>query len=63
MSKSVTRRHKIWLNTLARDGSKHNEISMRTVDIPPYKARQQNLQCDFSEYKKRWDLIESKLKY
>ena len=36
---------------------------MRTVDIPPYKPRQQNLQWDFSEYKNRWDLIESKLKY
>ena len=59
----VTRRHKNWLNTPARDGSKHNESSMRTVDIPPYKPRQQNLQWDFSEYKNRWDLIESKLKY
>ena len=25
MSKNVTRRHKDWLNTPARDGSKHNE--------------------------------------
>ena len=63
MSENVTRRHKNWLNTPARDGSKHNETSMRTVDIPPYKPRQENLQWDFSEYKNRWDLIESKLKY
>ena len=63
MSENVTRRHKNCLYTPARDGSKHNETSMRTVDIPPYKPRQQNLQWDFSEYKNRWDLIESKLKY
>ena len=63
MSRNLMRRYKNWLNTPARDGSKHKEISMRTVDVPPCKPRQQNLQWDFSEYKNRWDLIKSKPKY
>ena len=62
MSKNVTRRHQNWMNTPAKDGSKHNETTMRTVDIPPFKNRQENLQWDFSEYQNRWDLIEEKLK-
>ena len=45
-----------------RDGSKHNETTMRSVDIPPYKIRQENLRWDLSEFKNRWDLIYEKLK-
>ena len=62
ISKNVTRIHQNWLDTPARDGSKHNETTMRTVDIPPYKIRQENLRWDLSEYENRWDLIEAKLK-
>ena len=62
ISKNVTRIHQNWLDTPARDGSKHNETTMRSVDIPPYKIRQENLRWDLSEYENRWDLIEAKLK-
>ena len=61
MAKNVTRRHQNWMNTPAKDGSKHNETTMRTVDIPPFKNRQENLQWDFSKYKNRWDIIEDLL--
>ena len=49
------------MDTPARDGSKHNETSLRTVDIPPYKNRQENLQWDITAYKNRWDFTCEKL--
>ena len=47
MSKNVSRIHQNWLDTPAKDGSKRNETSMRTVNIPPYKIRQENLKMGF----------------
>tara|TARA_B100000214_G_C23705888_1_gene507439 strand:- start:91 stop:585 length:495 start_codon:yes stop_codon:yes gene_type:complete len=61
LSEQITQRHQNWMDTPARDGSKHNETNMRTVDIPPYKNRQENLQWDITPYKNRWDLICEKL--
>ena len=62
MAKNITRIHQNWMDTPAKDGSKHNFTTMRSVDIPPRQIKQENLRWDISEYKNRWDLIEDKLK-
>ncbi|GAB4422348.1 MAG: hypothetical protein Kow002_11660 [Anaerolineales bacterium] len=58
MSKNTIEGHRAWLNTPGKNGQKHNDNSVRTVHLPPYKSI---TGWDVSEYKNRWDLIERKL--
>ena len=62
ISEKVKWRHNNWLNNPGKDGKKHNETSLRVVQIPPFKYRRENENWDISEFKDRWDLIEDKLK-
>ena len=62
MAKKITRIHQNWMDTPAKDGSKLNFKTMRSMDIPTRQIKQENLRCDITEYKNRWDLIEDKLK-
>ena len=61
ISENIKRIYFNWMSTPARDGSQHNETTMRAVDIPPHKIRQENLQWDITLFKNRWDLIAEKL--
>lgn len=59
MSQNVKKAHELWLKAPGKKGQQHNETTMRTVHIPPYKSFSG---WSISRYKNRWDLIEEKLK-
>jgi hypothetical protein len=58
MSKTIQEAHHLWLSSLGRNGQAHNDNTIRTVSLPPYKS---SSGWDISEYRDRWDLIERKL--
>lgn len=58
MSHNIIEDHRVWLETPGKNGQKHNDNSIRTVKVPPYKSIRG---WDIGEYFNRWDLIEDKL--
>ena len=59
MAQETIKAHRAWLETPGKRGQKHNDNTIRTVTLPPYK----NITgWDVSEYENRWDLIEKRLK-
>lgn len=58
MAKNVSEGHALWLATLGKNGQPHKDNAVRTVHIPPKKSFSG---WDISQFKNRWDLIESKL--
>lgn len=59
MAKNVVEAHRLWLKTPGLNGQKHEENTVRTVHLPPFKSFSG---WDISEYRDRWDLIEQKLR-
>lgn len=59
MAKEISIAHRTWLKTPGKKGQEHNDNTIRTVTLPPYKSF---TGWDVSEYRNRWDLIEKKLK-
>ena len=59
MAKEVSKAHRAWLKAPGKKGQEHNDNTVRTVTLPPYKSFSN---WDVSEYKNRWDLIKEKLK-
>lgn len=59
MASEIMEDHSLWLKTPGKKGQAHNETTVRTVHLPPYKSL-----CgwDISKYLGRWDLIEKKLR-
>ena len=58
MAENVRRAYELWISTVGAKGQAHNENTIRTVHLPPYKSQSG---WDISEYRDRWDLIEAKL--
>ena len=59
MAQNVYRAHQLWLMTPGMKGQAHKDNKVRTVHLPPHKSVNG---WDISEYRDRWDLIESKLR-
>jgi hypothetical protein len=59
MSKNILEGHFTWLNTPGKHGQMHNTTTVRALILPPRKSPNG---WDISEYRNRWDLLESKLK-
>lgn len=60
MANNILQGHHMWLEAPGKKGQSHNDNAIRIVHIPPHKS---NNGWDISEYRNRWDLIESKLKH
>jgi hypothetical protein len=58
MAENVKRAHKKWLDTTGAKGQAHNDNSVRTVHLPPFKSPSG---WDIGGYRNRWDLIDAKL--
>ena len=58
MARNVTDAHQLWLGTPGKGGRPHNDSTVRTIGLPPFKSFSG---FDVSEYLNRWDFIESKL--
>jgi hypothetical protein len=58
VAKNVREGHEKWLATPGKKSQKHNETSMRIIDLPP-KSSATGWKID--EYKNRWDIIEKLL--
>jgi hypothetical protein len=58
MAENVKQAHQTWLRTTGARGQAHNDNSVRTVHLPPFKSLSG---WDISEYRDRWDLIDAKL--
>ena len=61
ISENIKRIHLNLMSTSAKDQLQNNDLTIRTVDIPPYKNCQENLQWDITPFKNRWDLIAEEL--
>ena len=58
IAENTKKMHEKWLRTPGKKSQAHNDNAVRVVHIPPHKSE---YSWDISEYKNRWDLIESKL--
>jgi hypothetical protein len=58
MATNVSLAHRLWLSEPGAKGQKRNDSLVRTVHLPPRKSYSG---WDITEYRDRWDLIESKL--
>ena len=58
MAKNVSEAHQLWLSTPGKKGQSHQDNTVRTVHLPPYKSFSN---WDISPYRDRWDLIEKVL--
>jgi hypothetical protein len=58
MAREISRAHRVWLESPGKKGQEHNDNTIRTVTLPPYKSL---TDWDISVYRNRWDLIEKKL--
>ncbi|MEA5424505.1 hypothetical protein, partial [Synechococcus sp. CCY9202] len=58
VAKNVAEAHKQWLETLGKGGRQHEDNSVRTIALPPYKGFNG---WEIAEYEERWDLIEDRL--
>lgn len=58
MAENVTRAHQQWRATAGANGQAHNETSVRTVHLPPFRSLSG---WDISDFRDRWELIEAKL--
>lgn len=59
MARHVDEAHQKWLKTPGKDGRTHQDSKVRTVTLPPNTSFSG---WDISEYRDRWDLIETALK-
>jgi hypothetical protein len=59
MQKNILADYDLWIRTPGKNGRRHNETSVRTVHLPPYKSFSG---WNISRYRDRWDLIEAKLR-
>ena len=58
VAKNVREGHEKWLATPGKKSQKHNETSIRIIDLPPKSS---NTGWKIDEYKNRWDIIEKLL--
>jgi hypothetical protein len=58
MAEKIREAHSLWLKTPGKKGQAHNDTTIRAVSLPPRKSFGG---WDITEYKNRWDIIESKL--
>jgi hypothetical protein len=58
MAKEISEAHRVWRDAPGKNGQEHNDNTVRTVTLPPYKSI---TGCAVSEAQNRWDLIEQKL--
>jgi len=59
VSKHVGTAHQLWLKAPGKKGQEHRDSNVRTIHLPPAKSFSG---WDVTEYRDRWDLIESLLK-
>jgi hypothetical protein len=59
MANNILQAHNMWLAAPGIKGQTHNENTIRTVHLPPYKSISG---WDITPYRDRWDLIDDKLK-
>jgi len=60
VSENVKKCHQLWLDTPAKNGSKHKDNDMRTIQIPPRKSP---TGWSIEEYKNNWTYIDNLLKH
>ena len=58
MARNIREAHVAWLSTPGKNGQPHKDSAVRTVTIPPKVGFNG---WDVSEYRDRWDLIETRL--
>jgi len=58
MANNVLEAHQLWLKAPGKNLQEHKDNNVRTVHLPPFKSFNG---WDISEYRERWDLIETKL--
>lgn len=58
ISENVIKGHELWMKTPGKNGQKHNESKVRTINLPPHKSF---AGWRIDEYKNRWDIIEKLL--
>ncbi|MFM7469481.1 MAG: hypothetical protein ACKO37_08295 [Vampirovibrionales bacterium] len=59
VSQHVKEAHLKWLDTPGKNGQVHNDNTVRTIHIPPYKSAMSDWSID--EYKNNWKIIENLL--